>query len=138
MTIAMSAAKRRLSVVWFTGAALLSILMIGQTILGHYEDAEDAWSWLLPGIVPTLSLIVGVLVVDALGKGAADRRVDRFMFRVALGLSLFYLLLVAAPVLMQPFAQLPPGELLKLSNLWLAPAQGLVSAALAAFFVKKD
>ena len=134
----MSSAKRRLSVVWFAGAALLSLLMVAQTIFGHYADAAEAWSWLLPGIVPTLSLIIGVLVVDALGKGAADRHVDRFMFRVALGLSVFYLLLVAVPVLAQPFTELAPGELLELSNLGLAPAQGLVSAALAAFFVKES
>lgn len=137
MALSMAAAKRRLSVVWFTGAGLLFLVMIVQTIFGHYgEDAEDAWGWLLPGVLPTLSLIIGVLVMDALGKSVKARAVDAFMFWTAFGLSVFYLLMVALPILVQPFTESEPLAVLRQSNLWLGPMQGLVSAALAAFFVK--
>ena len=137
MALSMAAAKRRLSVVWFTGAGLLFLVMILQTIFGRYgADAEEAWGWLLPGILPTLSLIIGVLVMDALGKGVKAQRVDAFMFWTSFGLSVFYLLMVALPILLQPFVSSEPLMLLKQSNLWLGPMQGLVSAALAAFFVK--
>jgi hypothetical protein len=139
MALSMTAARRRLSVVWFTGAGLLFLVMIMQTFLGHYgSDAEEAWGWLLPGVLPTLSLIIGVLVMDALGKSVKASRVDGFMFWTAFGLSAFYLLMVALPILVQPFIGSEPLALLKQSNLWLGPMQGLVSAALAAFFVKGE
>ena len=139
MALSMVTAKRRLSIVWFTGAAVLFLVMILQTMFDHYgSEAEEAWGWLLPGILPTLSLIIGVLVMDALGKSARAAVVDGFMFWTAFGLSVFYLLMVALPILMQPVARLEPLVLLRQSNLWLAPMQGLVSAALAAFFVKGE
>jgi hypothetical protein len=139
MALSMTAARRRLSVVWFTGAGLLFLVMIVQTVFDHYgSDAEEAWGWLLPGILPTLSLIIGVLVMDALGKSVKAAAVDGFMFWTAFGLSVFYLLMVALPILLQPFTGLEPLTTLKQSNLWLGPMQGLVSAALAAFFVKSE
>jgi hypothetical protein len=137
MALSMTAARRRLSVVWFSGAGLLFLVMILQTIFGHYgTDAEEAWGWLLPGILPTLSLIIGVLVMDALGKSVKAATVDGFMFWTAFGLSVFYLMMVALPILLQPFRAIEPLSMLRQSNLWLGPMQGLVSAALAAFFVK--
>lgn len=139
MTLSMVTAKRRLSVVWFTGAAVLFLLMIGQTVLDHYgPDVEEAWGWLLPAILPTLSLIIGVLVMDALGKSVKAASVDDFMFWTAFGLSVFYLLMVVLAILLQPVSKLEPLTLLQRSNLWLGPMQGLVSAALAAFFVKGE
>jgi hypothetical protein len=39
-------------------------------------------------------------------------------------------------VLLQPFSVLSPFELMSQSSLWLGPFQGLVSAAMGAFFIK--
>ncbi|MDB4987843.1 MAG: hypothetical protein JWN04_3021, partial [Myxococcaceae bacterium] len=54
------------------------------------------------------------------------------------GISLAYLGSILATLLMQPLASAPAGAIgfLKTSNLWLAPLQGLATAALGAFFVK--
>jgi hypothetical protein len=98
-------------------------------------DAEEAWAWLLPGILPTLSLIIGVLVMDALGMSVRAATVDGFMFWAAFGLSVFYLVIVALPILLQPFSAIEPLWMLRQSNLWLGPMQGLVGAAPAAFFI---
>jgi hypothetical protein len=46
--------------------------------------------------------------------------------------------MLALPIFLQPFSTLDPVALLKQSSLWLGPLQGLVSAALAAFFIKRD
>ncbi len=91
-----------------------------QSLFGKYgKEATEIWSWFLPTIAPTLSLIVGVLVVDLKNGPDQNKRVDRFVFRLAFGLSLFYLLLVLSTILVQPFTKFAPIELLKKPNPWL-------------------
>jgi hypothetical protein len=41
-------------------------------------------------------------------------------------------------ILAQPLTQLPALELMRQSNLYLGPLQGLVAAALGAFFIKSE
>jgi hypothetical protein len=131
--------KRRLATVWFALSGVIFLLLVVQTVMGHYgSKATDAWGWFLPNVMPTLSLIVAVLVLDQMGKSVHTRTADRFLFRLAIGLSCAYLLLILLSILIQPFAPLPPLELMQQSNLWLGPLQGLVAAALGAFFVKAD
>ncbi|NUN14374.1 MAG: hypothetical protein HUU55_12155 [Myxococcales bacterium] len=139
LIVPMNVAKRRLATLWFVGSGLAFALVLVQSILGKYgEQTADAWSWLLPTIVPTLSLIVGVLVMDALKKGVKTRSISRFMVSLTMGLSIAYLSTVLLTLLLQPFAPIAPLALLKQSNLWLSPLQGLATAALGAFFVKGE
>ena len=84
------------------------------------------------------NIFVGALVMDALGKGIKRKTVGRFVFRLSFSLSALYLFAVALTILLQPFASLSPLELMKQSNLWLGPFQGLVSASIGAFFVKRE
>ncbi len=137
MRVSMTTAKKWLAVVWFIGGGMLFLLLLTQTFLGRYGDkAKDAWTWLLPTIIPSLSLIIsGVVVSGPLGKSLETNTVDRFAFRLSFVLSIFYLSIVSLTIFLSPFSELPPLELMKLSNLWLAPIQGFVSAALAVFFV---
>jgi hypothetical protein len=125
------------------GAAVPFAVVLLQTIFGRYGDRfEEAWTWLLPSIVPTLSLIVGVLVRQARTPVGNQATTDRFIARLTLFLSIGYLLTVNATLLLSPFAwtyaSIKPLALLKLSHLWLAPLQGLVTAAMGALFVDKD
>ncbi len=136
--IAAAKAKRRITLVWFLGAGFLFLMVLLQTIFGKYgERAEDAWGWLLPTVMPTLSLILGVLVSDQMGRTEAQSEADRFLFVVVLVLSGFYLLVVSSTLLLAPFAAMSPLELMKASSLWLGPLQGLVCGGLSAFFVVK-
>lgn len=131
-------AKRRLATVWFSGASLLFIVLMLQSVLGSFgTSTEEVWNWFLPNVVPILTLIVGVLVSDALGHSEETGSVDRFIFRLAFYLSSGYLIVLSLPIFVAPFSELPPLELLKASRLWVVPLQGLVSAALGAFFVNK-
>jgi hypothetical protein len=60
------------------------------------------------------------------------------LFWLGAGLSLFYLLLVALSILLQPLlAETSPLTLMQRSNLWLGPLQGLCVAALGFFFHSK-
>ena len=135
--VLMATCKRRLATLWFLAGGFLFLVVTVQTVLGKYGDgASDAWGWLLPTVLPTLSLILGVLVMDARGKAMKDQEVDRFLFDLTLGLSAVYLLIVALTIFVQPWVSTGAIALMKQSKLWLGPFQGLVSGSMGAFFVR--
>ncbi|MCR9214336.1 MAG: hypothetical protein NXI13_11515 [Proteobacteria bacterium] len=134
----MSRCKRRLAMIWLLIGGAIFLVLLGQSFFGKYGDlTQDAWGWFLPSVMPTLSLIVTVMVFDALNGSADDKPADRFMYLIAVGLSVFYLLIVFSTILVQPLTAIGPIELMNQSNLWLGPLQGLVAASLGAFFVKQ-
>jgi hypothetical protein len=131
--------RKRLAVLWALVGAVLFIVVVIQSMLGRYGDrVEDAWKWFLPTIMPTLSLIVGVLVIDFKSSEKIVKVTDGFLFWVAFCLSAIYLAIVALTFFIQPFTSVPLLELMNRSNLWLGPLQGLTSASLGAFFVKAE
>jgi len=135
MTASMPQCKRRLATLWFVGAGTIFFVVYIQTIFGRYgEKTNEVWSWILPTIMPTLSLAIGVLVMDALGKGAKVARIDQFLYRLTFGLSSAYILAVLLLFLLQPLSSVPALQLMQQSNLWLGPFQGLVAAGMGAFF----
>ena len=58
-------------------------------------------------------------------------------YRLALALSIFYLALVLLTILIQPLTGTDTLDLMKRSNLWLGPIQGLVGSALGVLFASK-
>jgi hypothetical protein len=135
MKLSMTQCKRRLATLWFAGAGVVFAIAFLQTSLNKYADkTNDMWGWLLPTVMPTLSLVIGVIVADALGRGAASREPDGFLYRLTFNLSLVYLLAVLLVFLLQPMTPLEPLQLMKQSNFWLGPFQGLVAAGMGAFF----
>jgi hypothetical protein len=137
--------------IWLGGAGLVFLILVVQSLVGRYgSQSEDAWAWYLPTVMPTLSLIIGVLASDfriaatatansTTSTTNADAKVlpvsARGLLWLGVGLSVFYLLLVAVTILAQPFLQgVSPIELMHRSNLWLGPLQGLTAGVLAAFF----
>lgn len=141
-TVQVDTARKRLTIVWFIGGGLLFTFFVVQTILGRYVDEEkEAWGWLFPNFLPTLALILGTIKLDAAAGDAAERLVSAFPYRLALGLSLFYLLVISMVIFLNPFAQMSneertPVQLLQVSNIFLGPLQGVVSGAMGWFFVK--
>ena len=116
------------------------MLVVTQSLLGKFGDAVgDVWGWLLPTLIPTLSLILGVLIVDS-QRGAAgeEKQVDRFLYRLAIGLSLGYLAIVVLPFAIQPLTGKPILDVIQLTHYWLGPVQGLVAGILGVFFVKGE
>lgn len=138
-TIATRICRTRLATVWLLGSAVLFFVIVAQSLLGKFgTQVEAAWSWFLPSVMPSLSLIVSVLVIDMHKIPTATKKVDRFLFHVTMAISIIYLTMVAVTIFAQPYTQLAPVELMRRSNLWLAPLQGVVAAALGAFFVKGE
>lgn len=135
----MTDARASLAKVWFTGGLFFLFVIIVQTIMGAYgADADKAWGWALPTIMPTLLVIVGVLVAQN-KDNLAKAKVDPFLFRLTFWLSVFYLVVVNLPVLLAPFTSRAKIEVMQSSSLFLGPLQGLVGAAFGAFFIaRKD
>ena len=140
MSTSLGACKKSLTKIWFLGAGILFALIFFQTIFGKYSgQEEEAWSWFLPTVMPTLSLMIGVLIADAKsGFFKDERKVDSFLFKLARSLSITYFVVVLLTILVQPYTTVDALELLVRSNLWLGPLQGLVAASLGAFFIKMD
>jgi hypothetical protein len=141
MNLPMSTCRKWLTLVWFAGAGLVFVIVLGQTLHDHYGDhVSKAWSWLLPVIMPTLSLMISVWTVGNLGNGAKVESADPFVFWLALVLSIAYLVAIALTILLQPFlASSPLGyiQLMNRSSFFIGPLQGLVTGSLGAFFVKR-
>ena len=140
--IGLSDAKKRLALLWFPASGALFLLVMLQTAFGHYGDHwRDAWSWLLPTIVPSLSLMVAVFSMDLRGNSDTDRQVERFGFSLCFWISVFYFGTVALTILLGPMAEqfgTSSLDLMTESQLWLAPLQGIVSGVLGWFFVKPE
>jgi len=130
--------QRRLATLWLGGSAAVSLLLVAQSLGGKYgSGVADAWSWLLPLITPVLLLIIGAVVAEA-HQPQVRATASRFAYRLSSGLSLFYLGLLAAAILVQPFSLQEPLKVLDVSTLWLGPLQGLVATSLGVFFQSKE
>ena len=138
MKIEMTKCKKGLGILWLSGAGIIFVILLGQSIFGHYgKRTNEAWHWFLPTVMPTLSLIVSAWVIDARGKAVKQKPISKFIYKGTWGLSTFYLIVVLLSILAQPFILMSPVEWLNQSDLWLGPLQGLVIAATGIFFLKK-
>lgn len=132
----------RLARIWLIGGGLVLIILVIQSLLHVYGNlTQEAWGWFLPTMMPTSGMIITVLTYTALDPLASGSVVRRTFFPIALWLSIVYLVLVSLTILIQPFASRTPEEavsLMRTSNLWLGPVQGLVASALGVLFVSKQ
>lgn len=141
-------ARWQLARIWFGFGALILLILIAQSIGNVYqEDILRAWGWALPNFLPTIALMVSVFAADALKKESVESLKVRSNFlKLSTYLSIFYLLIFLTSIISPPIALLLRGvpderaiDILELSNLWLAPIQGLVIMCLGVlFFLKED
>jgi hypothetical protein len=139
--VRLDSVRVRLAVVWLSAASIIFGTLILQSLMGHYQDRTDeVWKWLLPAIMPTLGLVISVIGSSALLPFFSGAVVRKSFYRVALLLSIFYLLFIFLNVVIQPFVSATVDDQIKsfhTSNLWLAPLQGLVASALGVLFASK-
>lgn len=140
--VPLTTAQTRLLVLWFA-AALPVVLVVGAGLVGgrYAGHGDEAATWLMTALVPTLSLIVGVAGARALhreGEKPENVTVDNTFYVFSLALSGVYLaLLLAVPLGAVFLPTVDDLQALKTSGLLLVPLQGLVSAALGALFVSR-
>jgi hypothetical protein len=147
--ISLEQARWTLAKVWFCGAGMFILVLIAQSFGTIYEGhIPEVWSWALPTVMPTVSLIIAVLRSTALQKNEqtdeGTQHVRRPFYVVTFWLSIFYLALLLGSVLSAPMMSFlhseetfSPFDAMKLSNLWLAPIQGLVIGCLGTLFFQK-
>jgi len=133
----LATARRWLFVTWFTGIFLIVTFFAAQTLFGVFgDDVMDAWGWLTPHIAPSVSVILSGYVATALQQEPEDVRIAKpWIFMMALGWSVGYLLLVFSVIF---FERLFPENIFVIhqsSNAFLGIVQGIVSAFLAVFFM---
>ena len=134
--IKLSLALNRLTRLWWPMSTVIFTVLVLQSIFGKYGSAvEQAWAWLLPTLFPTLSVLVVSQVVNV--RNVTVNSVKVSSYRLTWALSLFYLLMAFAVIFLQPFVSLPALTFLSASNLYLAPLQGLVLAALYFLIVSR-
>lgn len=123
-------ARKSLLTIWAIGTILPFGLVFLQTLAGKYgENPEDAWSWLLPSVLPTIGVMTSVIFT-----GGTPRKAGRLTVTLTIVLSILYLTLVWLTLLLEPLTPWTSTELFKLSHLWLAPVQALAAAGIAAVF----
>jgi len=137
--ISLERVRVRLAVLWLGVGTIIYLIVVAQSLLGKFgSDTQKAWGWLLPTTMPTLGMIVTVLGYTALNPKFSNTEVRRSFFWIAFYLSTVYLGLVLMPILIQPFTNTTPIELMHTSNLFLGPFQGLVASSLGVLFVSKQ
>lgn len=134
----LKSSRKVLTLIWIIGFLPAFLILAAQTYWGTYYEGNDkeAWSWFTPNIVPTLGLIIGTLASSAAGDQKNDKTVDPFFFKLTLALSILYLTIFNLIFILEPLSDSPPLETFKRSSLFLGIAQGLVTTALGAFFVR--
>lgn len=142
-------ARRRLTQIWFIGSALFLLLIIGQAIgTIYHKQTQDLFSWALPTILPTLSLMLSVLAANAIVPPAAgddETQVRRTFYDLSVGISVFYLFVLLGGTIAAPIAASSIGDesykainVLQLSNFWLSPLQSLVVVITGTMFFTKE
>ena len=136
--VPLDSARNRLASLWLGAAGLIFLILVIQSLLLVYGSfVQEVWGWILPTVMPTLGMIVTVLGYTALDPRSGEAVVRKSFLTVAFWLSFTYLLLIIVTVLIQPFSAANPVDLMRMSNLWLGPFQGVVASALGVLFVSK-
>lgn len=140
----MHACRKRLVSIWLGLGMLALMLLTLRTMVGAYGSAsEDVWKWFLPAIVPTMSLMLGVLVsAEARRKPGEQRQeptVSGFLYRIALWLSLGYLGFLIGIIIYEALDASGPSMPVLIENIEMFVVHGfqvINGIALGAFFTK--
>lgn len=149
--LSLAAAQRRLAAVWLVASLLaISSIFYQAAILQKFRSGEgnaakdlsaDAWQWLFGTLGPTLTAVVATLVVAELNHSVREvarrRRVGRFFFYVALGISVVYLLALVVMTCFTGMYSIPEDRLAFLNSqrFLFISLQSFVNAVFAVFFI---
>ena len=128
--------QRHLAVLWLVACVALVTILLFQTQVGRFgADYQRAWSWLIPQIFPTLSVIIGGISYGILNQ-QQEFQVDKPPYQMALWFSAAYLLIMLLTLLIEPDHKWMTNiQWLDASKLWFTALNASVNALLGAFFV---
>jgi hypothetical protein len=138
--IALHDARSKLLRTWLLGAGLICLVLAVECVLKEaWKDRwMEVWWWVLPNLVPTLSLMLAVYGSDALSAPDPDEVVRRSFLSVATRLSIAYPFMVLLSIALEPFSSYDVLTIFTMSNLWLGPLQGLVVGAIGVLFLTRQ
>lgn len=148
--IKFSDARKRLVVQWMVFTSIIFVIYFIQTLTGRYEKYEsEVWEWLFKLIIPSLSLMIGVLI-SQVSAPASEVETDVFYFRLATWISYFFLVVLLLSAFLIPIIHLqqnrnlsiteaprPITDAMKSYNIFLLPLQGFCTLTLGLFFTKR-
>ncbi len=134
---------------WMVFSAIIFVTYFVQARMGKFGNSEaEVWSWLFQYLLPSISLMIGVLIIS-LSDPSTEQSIDVFYFRLAMGMSYFFLILIFLSSFFVPLIHLQSNlnspvldqtPLIKAFdnyNSVLIPVQGLSTLTLGIFFSKK-
>lgn len=141
--------RKKLLTHWLVYSAIIFIIYFVQARLGRYgQHAGDVWEWLFKFLIPSLSLMIGVLIIQVSAQ-PSDQEIDLFYFRLAMGMSYFFLIMLFLSAFLIPIIHMQHNSNLIITeqkniiqafdayNGILIPLQGLSTITLGIFFSKK-
>lgn len=132
--ISIDRARWGLAILWFVWGGAIIAIVLGQTFSNKYLDrVQDVWKWFVPMIVPSLSLMLGVVGAAAVSTDSTTTCSRRY-FRLAWWLSFGYLACLSATILVKPFARSSAVDYYQASSFFLGPLQGLANAGIGFLF----
>ena len=149
--------------IWSAGFLIPFVLILIQFASGKYGGKfTEALGWLTALTLPTILLMIGVMVANpspviqkispadptrdaektdtelAVERDAAYKAAhETFIFRLAVGVSLVYLLIVNFVFFLEPFTHATPQDLMRDSKIFLAVFDSIISLLIGYFFGKK-
>jgi len=96
-------ARSRLAILWVGGESLILVILVMQSLLGHYQDkVQEAWDWALSTLMPTVEMIITVLGYTALNPSILASVVHRDFLILSVWLCALYLTLILLTLSVQP------------------------------------
>ncbi|MEG3181892.1 hypothetical protein [Sphingomonas sp. LT1P40] len=135
--------RRLITLVWWLGGALLILLVLGLAAVPSVSrDTHELLGWLLPHVLPSMTL-TGAVAYFAGPPKTVDTKPEemKFLFRLALTASVFYLLVLVIVIIVSLLA-LSRGqqgilvERLQDWNIVIGVMQALPASAIGVFFAK--
>jgi hypothetical protein len=145
MKIELAKARRRLCRVWFIMSGVIFFIFFYQTLEHRFKNVlDEAWTWLLPHLLPTLTMILAVFLYQANQSRRAagaeiDKQIDPFLPNLAAVTSVIYLLSLMVIILSyEESTEQPITEYYHTFDIFLTPFQSLITAAIGLVFYTSD
>lgn len=141
----LEACRKWLVYIWLGGFLIPFALILIQYASGKYgAKTQEVLGWLTALTLPTILLMIGVIVAKT---GDADEKTEKkkpetvahekFVFKLAVGVSLGYLLIINLVFFLEPYSSYKPQELMRDYKVFLAGFDSLISLLIGYFFGKK-
>jgi hypothetical protein len=133
-------AQTLLALWWLLGSILTAAALLYSVIVEKVwgPKTTDAWNWLLPLIIPTLTLTLSTAVTDVPTPKSEKTRVSFRAFLFTMIASLLYFGAIIFAIRLAGISQISPIDDLRSSSVWLAAFQGVVGTMIGILYGRRS